>query len=86
VALQPNVAVRGAHFRPRERVRVTLTEGALRRTRFARVGAAGSFSAALGPLPTAFDPCSDAFSVVAVGGAGDRALVKYIGRECPPAP
>lgn len=86
VRVEPTVAVQGAHFRHGEKVRVVFSFSSVRRTRWVRASATGSFTASLGSLPAAFDRCTDVFGVVAVGGSGDEANVKYVPRECPPAP
>lgn len=77
--------VAGTRFRPVERIRVTLTRDGARTVRRATTTTRGTFLVSFGTL-TRFDPCNDLFTVVAVGGRGDRAELKYLGRECPPAP
>jgi hypothetical protein len=77
------ITVRGTHFRARERVRVTLRYATTRKTRTVRTSSTGAFTAAL-DTPATLDPCTDGFSVVAVGGSGERAVVKFVPRECPP--
>ena len=87
VSVTPQLVVRGVHFHARERVRVRVTvvrEGT-RHAVATRTSASGAFTVGLGPL-TGFDPCNDVFNVIAVGGPGERASVKYVGRDCPPAP
>jgi hypothetical protein len=81
----PTLAVRGSHFRPAEKVRVTLTRDATRSTRVVRTTAGGTLAASFGPL-AGFDPCTSSFVVRAVGASGDRASVKFVPRECPPSP
>jgi hypothetical protein len=85
VRATPTVDLRGVRFHARERVRVTLTHSDARRTRIVRSSASGTFTVSFGPI-AGFDPCNDVLFVVAIGGTGDRATLKYLGRECPPAP
>src|SRR3954463_14120892 len=80
----PMLAVHGAHFRPAERVRVVLTHDGAKTIRTVRASTQGAFTASLGSLQP-FDPCSDAFSILAIGSSGDRATVKFVPRECPPS-
>jgi hypothetical protein len=70
------LVVRGAHFRPAERVRVRT----LRNVRVVHTTASGAFRVSLGPVPT--DRCS--FGILAVGAHGDRAQVRARAM-CPPA-
>jgi hypothetical protein len=81
----PSVTVRGTHFRPAEKVRLTLAAGDTRLTRRIVASGRGTFTATVGALPS-FDPCSVSYAVQAVGANGERATVKFIARECPPAP
>jgi hypothetical protein len=76
---QPLV-VRGVHFRPHERVRLT---GAAIRPASVTTTAAGSFVVRL--TQTSDDRCSGVMLLVAVGAAGDRAVLKLPQPECPPA-
>jgi hypothetical protein len=46
-----------------------------------RATATGSFHAV---AKVSFDPCMGPVQVSAVGAAGDRAVAKVPGRECPP--
>jgi hypothetical protein len=85
VSTQPAVVVRGTHFRPAERVRVTLYLDMTMARRWVRTTSTGVFTASLG-APEDFDPCMSSFSVTAVGAAGEHATVKFIPRECPPSP
>lgn len=73
-------AVRGSHFHPHERVRVTMTTTStvVRSVRATRVGA---FTVALATAP---DPCSSAVVITATGAAGDHAQLKVVPRACPP--
>jgi hypothetical protein len=73
--------VRGAHFRPGERVRVTITTAKTVVLRL-RASAAGTFAVG---VPSR-DPCNDSLVIVAVGGAGDTARLKVMPRMCPPQP
>lgn len=85
VATQPAIVVRGTHFHASERVHLTLVYDMDMSRKTVRATRGGAFTASFGSLG-AFDPCSDSFSVLAVGGTGDRAVVKFIPRECPPSP
>jgi len=80
----PTLAVHGTHFRGAEHVRVVLTRDGAKTTRLVRASTQGAFTASLGTLRP-FDPCSDAFSILAIGSSGDRATVKFVPRECPPS-
>jgi hypothetical protein len=62
----------GAHFRARERVRLTVTVSAARRTRAVRASDRGLFLARFG---ISAGHCS-ALRAVAVGNAGSRAVLK----------
>jgi hypothetical protein len=73
------VTVTGAHFVPRERVKVRL--GALVQT--VRVNSLGSFVAR---FPLHSDPCNGTLVVTAVGAGGETARVKAFARMCAPAP
>jgi hypothetical protein len=81
VTLSP-LEIRGTHFHPRERVRVTATPGGRRRVRTA---ANGTFTASFGTVPV--DRCNGArLTVVALGSRGDRAelALKLPQVACPP--
>jgi hypothetical protein len=77
--------VRGTHFKPREKVRVTARFDTVRRSQLVRSTAAGTFKVSF-DAPLAFDPCVDRIRVTAVGGRGSDALLKLPQRACPPAP
>jgi hypothetical protein len=77
------LVVRGAQFRPLERVRVTAAYGGLRVTRIVRSTRAGRFAASFG---AAYDPCLETLRVTATGARGDRASEKLPQRACPPQP
>jgi hypothetical protein len=84
VSLQP-LTVHGRHFVPRERVRVTFTMGkAAGHVRFVRASAVGTFSASP-PAGVGYDRCTTTLVVNAVGGRGDKALLKRPPRGCAPA-
>jgi hypothetical protein len=71
------VSVSGRHFRPHERVRVTLTPD--RRVRPVTASAAGTFTVSLGTPPSG--PCGG-FDVVAVGNRGSRAALPMMHPDC----
>jgi hypothetical protein len=77
------LVVRGAQFRPLERVRVTASYGDARVTRLVRSTRAGRFVASFG---AAYDPCVETLRVTAAGASGDRAHEKLPQRACPPPP
>ena len=85
VTTQPAVVVRGTHFHPVERVRVSLAYSGTVTTRRMRTTSAGTFTVSLGTL-AGFDPCSDMFNVLAIGAAGEHVSIKFVPRECPPPP
>src|SRR6476469_7587610 len=66
-------------------VGVVLTHDGSHTARVVRASQTGSFAASF-PAIVPFDPCSDSFVVVAAGARGDSASVKFVPRECPPAP
>jgi len=74
--------VRGAHFAPRETVRVTILGPAPRTQRRIRTSATGTFTV---QLPT-YDPCNMSLTVLAAGARGDAAQLKLPQRACPPSP
>jgi len=82
-AMSP-VTVAGRHFHPHARVRVTLRSDVVTRTRIATTNATGGFTIVLVTIPGG-DPCSMSLEIVAVDAAGNRAVVKSVPRECPPA-
>ena len=76
------VKVRGAHFVPGERVRLTLRAGAATRVRTATASGRGSFAVGFGMLREQ-DRCSGSVAVSAVGARGDRASYRLPGMACP---
>jgi hypothetical protein len=75
------VTLKGTHFRPRERVRITAT-AADTQTKTARTSAAGSFTAQFPDLVV--NRCSG-LAVQALGARGDRASTKVLQQpDCPP--
>jgi hypothetical protein len=80
LALQ-GASIRGAHFHPRERVRVRVTSPSTI-VRTVRASATGAFTVVLSTTP---DPCNDAVIVVATGARGDVARLKVMPRGCAPA-
>lgn len=74
--------VRGAHFVPRETVRVTFLGPAPRTQRRIRTSAKGTFTV---QLPS-FDPCLESLTILAAGLRGDIAQLKFPQRACPPSP
>jgi len=72
------LVVAGSHFKPRERVTVTLGQT----TRQVRATTLGSFQASFGGI--VLDRCS-AWSVAAVGALGDRAVLLRPRAMCAPA-
>jgi hypothetical protein len=81
-SLTPGVKVRGAHFRPRERVKVTLRVTSLTRVRSARASAAGRFVVDFGALARS-RRCGGPLTIVAVGAGGERAFRALPPIECP---
>ena len=71
--------VRGVHFVPHERVRVTFM-GSERVVRRLRTSSAGTFSTA----EPQYDPCVESLVILAVGASGDSARLKLPQRACPP--
>ena len=74
------LAVRGAHFVPGERVKVTVTVGR-RLAKEAVVEGRGSFAVR---FQTSFDRCSSSLRVQAVGNRGSLVLLKLPPFMCPP--
>jgi hypothetical protein len=74
--------VRGAHFAPREVVRVTIVGPAPRTQRRIRTSATGTFTVAL----PSYDPCLESLSIFVAGARGDTAELKLPQRACPPSP
>src|SRR3954452_11373453 len=85
VRTAPSFLVRGAHFSPAKRIRLVLTYDGTRTTKLVRSSTTGGFLATL-TAPNRFDPCSDSFVVLAIPSTGERAMLKFVPRECPPAP
>jgi hypothetical protein len=81
-SLTPGVKVRGAHFRPHERVEVTLRVTSLKRVRSTRASAAGRFVVDFGTLARS-RRCGGPLTIVAVGAGGDRAFRALPPIECP---
>ena len=87
LALAPSLqiagdTVRGAHFKPREVVRVTILGPAPRTQRRMRASATGTFTVVV----PAYDPCLESLTILAAGARGDDARLKLPQRACPPAP
>jgi hypothetical protein len=76
------VKVRGAHFAPGKRVRLTLHAGAATRVRTAVASERGSFAVSFGRLAER-DRCSGSVAVTAVGAGGDRASYRLPPMACP---
>jgi hypothetical protein len=72
------LALRGANFRPTERVRVTLS-GEVTRTKHVTASAGGAFVVR---FQSTYDRCSAAI-VRAVGAKGSRAALKLVPVACP---
>jgi hypothetical protein len=72
------LTLRGAHFLPSERVRVTVS-GELRRTKHVAANGSGVF---LVSFQTAYDRCSGLLAL-AVGARGSRAMLKMPQLGCP---
>jgi hypothetical protein len=72
--------VQGRHFYRHEKVRLTFSRD-VRTVVRVRTTATGSFVA---PLPTAYDPCTEALVITAAGVRGDGARLKLPQRACPP--
>jgi hypothetical protein len=73
------LTLRGAHFDPRERVRVTVSNR-LKRTKVVNAGASGSFVVS---FQDSYDRCTGLFAR-AVGTGGSRATLKMPQLGCPP--
>jgi hypothetical protein len=78
------VKARGAHFRPHERLRLTLRAGGTKRIRTTRTSATGVFTVDFGTLQKQ-DRCSGSVSVVAVRAGGKRVSYTLPPMECPTA-
>jgi hypothetical protein len=85
LASKDPLIVRGAHFKAHERVRVTASVDATRRSKVVRATTAGTFKVTF-DVPTAFDPCVESLRITAVGARGSDAALKLPQRACPPAP
>jgi hypothetical protein len=81
VAKAAPLALAGAHFRARERVRVTVKAAGMRRTKAVRAGRRGRFVARFPTL--AVDRCNADWIAVARGATGSRAAVKLPQLQCP---
>jgi hypothetical protein len=78
------LAVRGASFKPSERVRVSFSTSTAKGVRSVRSSRAGVFTAQA-PATVAYDPCVESLVVRAIGAGGDAARLKLPQRACPPA-
>lgn len=76
----PMLVVRGTHFVPGERVKVTVTVGE-RLSRETVADGRGSFAVR---FRTSFDRCSSSLTALAVGSRGSRARAKMPELMCPP--
>jgi|SRR5215211_2987000 len=74
--------VRGSHFAPLERVRVTVSAKA-GATRTVVANGRGGFFVRFANLDLGWCPI---YSVSAIGGKGSRAAIRLGVRECPPPP
>ncbi len=74
------LVVRGTHFLPGERVKVSVA-GDRRLTRGATALGSGSFAVR---FRSSFDRCNSRLTVLAVGDRGSRARVKLPELMCPP--
>jgi hypothetical protein len=77
------VQVRGSHFRPLERVRVTVVIDNTRHLRIVRSTRVGAFVATFAATVT-FDPCTSSLAAYATGARGDKATMTVAQRLCPP--
>jgi hypothetical protein len=84
VTAQP-LTVRGMHFKPYERVRVTQHVEMNKRSKLVRATSTGTFKVTFA-VPMAIDPCLQSVRVTAVGLRGSEAALKLPQRACPPAP
>jgi hypothetical protein len=73
------LTLRGAHFVPNERVRVTVSSK-LKRTKLVNVNRSGAFVVS---FQEAFDRCNGLLAL-AVGRSGSRATLKMPQLGCPP--
>ena len=74
--------VRGSHFAPRERVRVTVS-AKVSATRTVVATGRGGFFVRFANLDVGWCPT---YSVSAIGAKGSRAAIRLGVRECPPPP
>lgn len=74
-------AVKGAHFKSQEKVRLVFQRDSGRIVRHVRTTKVGTFRAAL----PAFDPCLESLRITAVGARDEKAALKLPQRACPPA-
>jgi hypothetical protein len=74
------LTLRGTHFLPNERVRVTVSSE-MKRTKRVVANAAGAFVVS---FQTAYDRC-DGLLALAVGTGGSRAMLKMPQLGCPPS-
>jgi hypothetical protein len=75
------LTLRGAHFRPSEKVRLTV-KSEFKRTRLAAANGSGAFVV---QFQDAYDRCSGLLAT-AVGERGSRAMLKLPPLGCPPRP
>lgn len=80
IARGPTLAIRGVHFVPGERVKVTVS-GTKRVSKRTVASARGGFVVR---FDTSFDRCSAGLHAFAVGDRGSRAAVKLPDIMCPP--
>jgi hypothetical protein len=73
------LTLRGAHFLPNERVRVTVSS-TLKRTKLVSASASGAFVVS---FQQAFDRCNGLLAL-ATGARGSRAMLKMPQLGCPP--
>ena len=83
VTVSDGIHVRGTHFRPRERIRLSVTYADATKTRVVRATATGAFASTV-PEWVPYDPCVGSLVATAVGNSGDRASIKLPQRACPP--
>ena len=83
VAATAPVRVVGSHWRAREHVRVVVQTANGPVTRHAVATTGGGFTVTFANVSV--DVCGMGLEIVATG-AGDRAVVKTVPRECPPSP
>jgi hypothetical protein len=76
------LTVRGTHFVPRERVRVTVVAG-VRRVHVVRAKVTGRFTTTFHDVALP-DRCTAGYVITASGNAGSAARIKIPPFECPP--